>query len=169
MRLPRKLQNMNLFSEAESFIGEVGTVTLPKLTRKTDEWRGGGMNAPVEAAMGMEVLTCDHSYGGYMLPLIKQFGITDVDGVGLRFRGAYQRGDSGAVDAVEIVMRGFHKEIDRGDSKPGDDTDFKVVSSLSYYKEIVNGLTVVEIDVLNMIEIIDGVDRLADQRTALGA
>jgi phage tail tube protein FII len=40
MGLPRTLQNLMLFNEGQSYMGEVKTVTIPTLTRKLDEWRG---------------------------------------------------------------------------------------------------------------------------------
>ncbi|MGH6997245.1 MAG: phage major tail tube protein, partial [Phenylobacterium sp.] len=80
----------------------------------------------------------------------------------------YQRPDTGAVDAVEIVMRGQHEEIDMGDAEQGEDADFKVKSPLSYYKYVMNGRTEIEIDLLNMVMVVDGQDRLAVHRAALG-
>ena len=168
MALPRKLKNFNLFNDGISFIGVAAEVVLPKLTRKVEEFRGAGMNAPVDADMGMEKLEVEHTYAGINRDVFNQFGITRADGVLLRFSGAYQRDDTGEVDAVEVVMRGRHTEIDGGSSKAGDDTEFKVKSSLSYYKLTINGETVIEIDILNMIEIVNGDDRLADQRRAIG-
>ncbi len=87
----------------------------------------------------------------------------------LRFAGAYQRDDTGEVDAIEVVVRGRHQEIDQGKAKPGDDTEFKFKTVASYYKVSINGAVLVEIDIVNMIEIVNGVDRLADQRRAIGA
>lgn len=168
MALPRKLKNFNLFNDGETFIGVAAEVVLPKLTRQMEEYRGGGMNAPIDADMGMQKLTVEHTYGGIVRQLFTQYGISRADGVLLRFAGAYQRDDTGEVDAVEVVMRGRHSEIDPGNSKSGEDTVFKVTSSLSYYKLTINGQTVVEIDVMNMVEIVDGEDRLAQQRTAIG-
>ena len=86
----------------------------------------------------------------------------------LRFAGAYQRDDTGAVDAVEVVVRGRHEEIDMGDAKPGDDTEFTVKTAVSYYKLSINGVVEIEIDLVNMIEVAGGVDRLAEQRRAIG-
>jgi len=168
MALPRKLKNFNLFVDGVSFAGVADEITLPKLTRKTEEFRGGGMNAPVDSDLGMEKLTAEHKYGGIMREIYAQFGIAKVDGVLLRFAGAYQRDDTEEVAAVEVVMRGRHTEIDPGSSKAGDDTEFNVTSSLSYYKLTWDGEVLIEIDVLNMIEIVDGVDRLAEQRAAIG-
>lgn len=168
MALPRKLKNFNVFNDGLTFIGVVTEVVLPKLTRKMEEMRNGGMNGPVDADLGIEKLTAEHTYGGLVREVFNQFGISRVDGVLLRFAGAYQRDDTGEVDAVEVVMRGRHSEIDGGTSKAGDDTAFKVTSTLSYYKLTINGETVVEIDLLNMVEMVNGEDRLAEQRTAIG-
>ena len=44
MALPRKLKYLNLFNDGLSYMGVVQSVTLPKLTRKLENYRGGGMN-----------------------------------------------------------------------------------------------------------------------------
>ena len=38
----------------------------------------------------------------------------------------------------------------------------------TYYKVIVDGETVIEIDTVNMVEIVDGVDMMAEHRAAIG-
>lgn len=169
MALPRKLKNMNLFNDGVTYLGQVGEVTLPKLTRKMEEWRGGGMNAPIKIDQGMEGLELEAVCGGIMRDVFGQFGIARHDGVMLRFAGAYQRDDTGQVDAVEVVVRGRHEEIDPGKAKAGDDTEFKFKITASYYKLVMNGETLVEIDVVNMVENVGGVDRLLEQRIAIGA
>nr|BFE89957.1 hypothetical protein GCM10020185_04930 [Pseudomonas brassicacearum subsp. brassicacearum] len=52
--IPETLANLNLFADGVSFQGDVPSLTLPKLTLKMEEHRGGGMDAPVELDMGME-------------------------------------------------------------------------------------------------------------------
>ncbi|MDF7203360.1 phage major tail tube protein [Escherichia coli] len=69
---------------------------------------------------------------------------------------------------MEIVVRGRHTEIDFGNAKAGSKDPFKVKSSLSYYKLSVNGEDWIEIDHVNFIERVFGVDRLAEQRKAIG-
>jgi len=168
MALPRKLKNYNVFQDGESHIGEVEEFTLPKLTRKLEEYRAGGMNGPVEIDQGNEKMELESTYGGIMRGIFKQYGITRVDGVLLRFAGAYQREDTEQTDAVEVVVRGRHVELDMGNAKVGDNSQFKVKSSLSYYKLTVNGEVWCEIDHVNFIEVVFGVDRLAEQRRAMG-
>jgi len=168
MALPRKLKLFNLFLNGENFVGQVTEVTLPKLSRKMEGYRGGGMNGEVDVDLGMEKLEMSFTCGGMMREILLSFGAATHDAELLRFAGAYQREDSEEVDAVEVTVRGRHKEIDMGDAKSGDDTEFKVSSSLSYYKFEMNGETLIEIDVVNMIENIGGMDRLAKFRAAIG-
>lgn len=170
MGLPNKLKNLNLFNEGNSYLGQVKSITLPKLARKTEDYRGGGMNGTVKVDMGMsdDGLVLESTFGGLELIALRQFGIAKIDGVYLRYAGAYQRDDTGAVSAVEIVLRGRHEEIDMGDAEPGEDTEHKVVTNCTYYKLTVDGNVEAEIDLLGFIETIDGEDRLAEQRKAIG-
>lgn len=170
MALPRKLKNMNLFNDAESLVGEVAECTLPKIGRNMENFRGGGMNGPVAIDQGMSDDSIDFEWkvGGLNLTSIRQYGITSASGVLLRFAGAYQQDDTGAITAVEAVLRGRHEEIDMGTQKPGDDTEQTIKTKWTYYKLTVDGKVEVEIDVLAMKEIVNGVDRLEAQRKACG-
>lgn len=168
MTLPRKLKNMTLFNDGQSYLGEVASVTLPNLARQMEEWRGGGMDGPVKIDMGQQALELEWKCGGFMRDVCRQYGVTTVAGVMLRFVGAYQNDQTGTVDQVEIVVRGRHEEISPGEAKPGDDTEFGAKTACAYYKLSVNGETDVEIDLLNMVFISGGVDRLAEIRNALG-
>lgn len=167
MALPRKLKNFNIYIDGESYAGVAAEVVLPKLTRKTEEFRGGGMNGAVESDMGMDAMSMEFTVG-MDVRIYRQFGVTKTDGVGLRFVGAYQREDSAEVTSVEFSVRGRFKEIDPGSAKAGEDAPVKVVAALSYIKLTVDGAVEVEIDVMNFVEVIGGVDRLAEQRAALG-
>lgn len=170
MAMPRKLKNMNLFNDANSYLGVAKSVTPPKLARKMEGYRGGGMNGSVKADLGMsdDGIQIEWTLGGLDLIAIRQWGATKADGVPLRWVGAYQQDDTGETVAVEIVVRGRHEEIDMGDAAPGEDTEHKISTTCSYYKLIVNGNEEIEIDLLNFIEKVNGVDMLEAQRKALG-
>lgn len=168
MAFPTKLKQLIVFNEAQAFIAETVSVTPPKLTRKMEEYRGGGMNRPVKIDMGGEPLEMEATYGGPMRAVLLQYGMLGVGGVYQRFAGAFENDDTGDVDQIEIITRGRHEEIDMGEWKPGDDSEFKVKSNLSYYKLTWNGVVLIEIDVLGMVEMMGGVDRMAPHRQALG-
>jgi len=71
-------------------------------------------------------------------------------------------GPSGLSAAIRI------KQLDPGTSQSGNKTSLKVMMTLTYYKLQHGSRVVQEIDAVNMIHVIDGVDRLAQQRAALG-
>ena len=170
MAMPRKLKNFNIFNDANSYQGIAKNITLPALARKMEAYRGGGMNGPVKADLGLsdDGIQVEWTLGGWDLLAIRQWGATSASAVALRFTGAVQQDDTGATQAVEVVMRGRHEEIDFGSAEPGGDTEHSITTTCTYYKLTVDGEVLVEIDIFNMVEIVNGEDILADQRAALG-
>lgn len=168
MSMPSKLKNLNLFNDGESYLGQVTEFKLPTLTRKMEEYRAGGMLGPIDVDLGQEKIEAEWKCGGLMRQVLRQYGAIRHNAVQLRFAGAYQSEDSEAVDAVEIVLRGRHSEVDAGTGKVGDDTEFSVKTSVSYYKLSINGRTEIEIDMVGMVFVVDGVDLQAAQRRAIG-
>lgn len=168
MALPKKLKNFALFVDGESYAGEVTEVTLPKLTRKTEDFQAGGMSGPIKSNMGMEGLELQWKSAGYLRSLLAQWGISTTSGVLLRFAGALQSDDANGIDSLEVVVRGYHSEMDFGTAKAGDPTEIQITSTLSYYRLSLNGQVIIEIDFPNMIEIVDGQDLMADTRAAIG-
>lgn len=168
MGLPSKLKNFRLYNDGNNYQGIVGEFTQPKIALQMEEWRGGGMLGPVKIDMGLQLMEAEFTNGGLVKQVMRQFGSTSVDGVLLRLVGAYQSDDTGNVDQVELVMRGRLEELDMGNAKAGEDTEHKVKVPLAYYKIAVNGRTEIEIDMLNSVFIVDGVDRYAEIRNALG-
>ncbi|WP_411386984.1 phage major tail tube protein [Pseudomonas sp. MPB03] len=165
--IPETLANLNLFVDGVSFQGDVPSLTLPKLTLKMEEHRGGGMDAPVELDMGMEKQEANFTTTGVRRESLKFFGLADGTAFNGTFRGAY-KGLKGKVTPVIVTLRGTLKEVDMGDWKPGDKAEIKHSIGLTYYKLEVDGRTVYEIDPIGMRRVINGVDQLAAQRSALG-
>lgn len=168
MALPNSLKNYNVFADGISYMGVVEEVKLPKLSRKMEAFRGGGMDGEVDIDLGQEKLEIEQTLGGFMVEVYKSFGVTKASGVLLRFAGAYQRDDTGTVQAVEVVVRGRHAEIDPGSAKGGDKNTTTVKSTLTYYKLTVDGQDIIEIDIPGFLFKVNGVDMLAEQRKAIG-
>lgn len=168
MALPNQLKNFNVFADGVSLMGVIEEVGLPKLSRKLETFQGGGMVAPLDIDLGMEKLELELTSGGFVIDQVKQFGLGKANGALVRYAGAYQRDDTGAVQAVEIVCRGRHAEIDAGSAKGGDKNSTTVKSSLSYYKLTVDSKDVIEIDLPGFIFKVDGADMLEAQRKAIG-
>ncbi|AGL83830.1 phage major tail tube protein [Pseudomonas protegens] len=170
MAMPRKLKNLNLFNDGNSYLGVVKSVTLPPLGRKMEAYRGGGMNGSVKADLGFsdDGIQFEWKTGGIDLIALRQFGSVNASGIMLRFSGAFQQDDTGDVSTVEVVVRGRHETIEMGDASPGEDTEHSITTTCSYYKLTVDNEDIIEIDLLNFIEKVNGVDMLEKQRQALG-
>lgn len=170
MALPSKLKLSNLYNEGNSYLGQTGEVTLPKLGRKFENWRGGGMNGNVKVDLGLSDDSIEMTWklGGIDKLVLRQFGAATVGAIGLRFAGSYQRDDTGETNAVEIVVRGRHEEIDFGNVKPGDDTEITVKTIWSYYKLTIDGVVEIEIDITGIKEKVGGVDILEKHRANIG-
>ncbi|ELD0616756.1 phage tail protein [Escherichia coli] len=67
MAMPRKLKLMNVFLNGYSYQGVAKSVTLPKLTRKLENYRGAGMNgsAPVDLGLDDDALSMEWALGGF--------------------------------------------------------------------------------------------------------
>lgn len=169
MALPKKLKNFNQFLDGVGFAGRATEIALPKLARKVEDYQAGGMPGPIEIDMGQEKLETEVTLAEFSRAMLETYGILSADGVSQRFRGAaVSDGTTSETDAIEIVMRGRWREIDMGTVKAGENTEMKLAGSLTYYKYVLNGEDIIEIDMLNMTLKVGGVDRLAEQREALG-
>jgi P2 family phage contractile tail tube protein len=168
MGMQRVLKDSMMFNEGFAYMGDAKTVALPTLTRKMEETRGGGMSGPLKMDMGMEAMSMGVTFGAPMRDILRQWGTPTVDGVYVRFAGNYQADDTADVDHVEVIARGRWGELDFGDQQTGEAGEFGTTFEIAYYKLVWNGRVEVEIDFLNMIEMIDGVDRLAERRALLG-
>ena len=170
MALPRKVKYLNLFNDGINWIGIVESVTLPKLTQKFEKYRGGGMPGAVDISLGLDdgALDTEFTIGGTEALLFKQMGTVTADGVMLRFTASIQRDDTGEIQALELVTRGRHKELDSGEFKQGDSSTTKVSSTNTYAKLTIDGEVIYEADLINMIWIVDGKDLLEEHRAAIG-
>lgn len=164
--LPRYLKNWSVFIDGRGLIGIAEEVELPKLAVKTEEYRGGGMDAPVELDLGMEKLECKLTIADYNADVIKLFGLLSAN-TQITLRGSYHRQGEGEIGGV-IRLRGGIKEIDRDKWKAGDRSKLMLSASCNLYEEEINGEQVVKIDVQNMERIIGGIDQLEQTRANLG-
>lgn len=166
-RLPSVLKMMGVFVNGESYVGDALTVTLPKLTRKVETFTLG--SGDIELDMGQEPIVIEHTYMGMCPPeILNGYGAPGLGREMVRWVGGYQNQDDGTNQAHEIVAVGSHKEIDPGDQKTGEKTETKVQTTCTYFKLSVNGQVRMEIDLLDQIFLVNGVDRYAELRQLVG-
>jgi P2 family phage contractile tail tube protein len=168
MALPHTLRMFNVFVNGASFVDQALELKLPKIAMKTEEYTGAGMLGPVKLLKAIEAMEIEHTYNGPIREIVADFGAEKHDASLLRFMGSYSEEGTGTDRAVEIIVRGRHNEFDPGDAKGGENGNWKVKSDLTYYKQVVDGEEWLEIDVVNKIFRVMGVDRLAAHRRNIG-
>ena len=161
------LRNLNLFVDGRGYAGTVDEVSLPSLTVMMEEHRAGGMDAPAEIDMGLERLECSWQTSAIDAEILRRWGLAPGRQIPVTFRGALESED-GTVTAVEARIRGAIKTIDWGAWSPGKKAPLTCTMAVRYYRYSHGGELLHQIDVDRMIRIVDGVDRLAEQRAALG-
>ena len=118
--------------------------------------------------MGLDKFEVEMKSAGLADRLLAKFGRVGVASTLMRFVGAYQEDVEGAASPAELVVRGKIPEIDPGTAKAGDKTEWSTKMTCTYVKWTVSGRVLVEIDWLNCIYIVDGEDRYAEIRAAMG-
>jgi len=161
----QQLKNFNLYVDGRGYAGNADEVTLPNLAILGEDYRAGGMDAPIEIDMGMEKLEASFTISKWDAPIEKLFRSTGF--IGLTFRGAIVDLD-GTTRAGVIKMLGKIHGIERGAVSPGSRVANTYRVPLVAYSYSLDGETLHDIDVRNMKCIINGVDRLAAQRKAIG-
>lgn len=161
------LKNLNLFVDGRGYAGQIDEYNPPDLSIQVEDYRGGGMDAPVALDMGQEGLETSFALIAYDADVLALWGVAEGETVPFTARGALESYD-GTVKPVAHYMRGKIVTLARGTWAPGQKPSLTVTMRLDYYKEEHNGIVTHEIDVVNMVRVVNGVDRLAAQRAALG-
>lgn len=167
MKLPLILKGQNIFIDGENLHGLVGDIERPKITQKMEEYRAAGMIAPVSIFHGLEKLSMSITIGGYGSDVLKMMG-GKIDGKAIRYSGSAEREDE--VGYVRVVGEGSGRitEADPGTDSQGDNGETKFNIELIRYKEIVGGVVVIDIDVLQNKYIVNGTDMYKDFNKGLG-
>ena len=162
------VNRFNAYKSGKELVGVAGELTLPEVTNLTDTMEGAGtggnMDVPVVGLiedMEMEI--------AFMSLCNDIFSIMDpTEATDLTLNGAIQGTDAGtgAVGYVpaSISVRGIMKKFTPGSMKAGAKMSSSVTLGLSYYKIVLDGKTMMEIDRLNGVFIINGKDILEKVR-----
>lgn len=170
MALPSVLKAMNLSVDGVSHLAIVDEFTPAKLARKLESYRSGGMQGGVSIDLGFDdgALDVEFTLGGYEASLVKKLSTGKIDGVQLRFAGAFQDDSTTKYTGVEVVVRGRLADRDLGTLKVGEKGQQKHKFLTTYYREDINGQTAIEVDLINNIYTVDGKDLMAEIRQILG-
>ena len=162
------INRFNAYKSGNKLIGVAGELTMPEVTNLTDTMEGAGtggnMDIPVVGLiedMELEV--------AFMSLCEDVFSVMDpTETADLSFNGALQGTDpgTGAVkyQQLAISVRGIVKKFTPGTLKAGAKMDSRVTLGLSYFKVVIDGKVMLEIDRFNGVYTINGRDVRAEVR-----
>lgn len=162
------INRFNAYKNGKQLIGVAGELTLPEITNLTDSMEGAGtggnMDIPVVGLVDdMEIEIA------FMSLCEDVFSIMDpTESASITLNGALQGSDTGTGSVgyqnISITVRGLLKKFAPGTMKSGAKMGSSVTLGLSYYKVVLNGKTMIEIDRFNGVYTINGKDVLREVR-----
>lgn len=168
MKIPQVVNRYNLYRGGGKLVGLTGEVELPAITMLTDTLEGAGTGGNMDVPVIGLTENMDIQIP-FMCLSKDMFGLANPnEAADLTLRGAIQGTDpaTGKVTyvSVAISVRGTVKEITPGTVKAGGRMESSVTLALSYYKIALDEETVLEIDKLNSVFVVNGKDVLKEVR-----
>lgn len=159
------LKHFNLYVDGRGYAGEIDELQLPSLSLVEEEHRAGGMDAPIGIDLGMEKLEASFTLASAAKEALTRFGLSGE--TGFTARGSLESHD-GTKEAVTATMRGRVRSVEPSGWQGGQKATWAYNLSLTYFRLEIGGRVIYEIDAVNMVRIIDGVDQLAEHRANIG-
>ena len=162
--LPEAINQFNVYSNGNRLLGVSGEVSLPSLTELTTTIDGPGFLGEIDTPnVGL--------FGGmeqeipFRVLYYSAINLLATPGMKLlTLRGAIQtssREGDVAFKPVRVVFGGRKKELSLGKFKQGESMDSSIKLELTYFLYELGGVKCIELDKLNGIYKVYGVDQLA--------
>lgn len=170
MKMPDKIVNYKVYKDGKDLLG-TADVQLPDIEALSETIKGAGIAGEVELPVighfsAMNLTINWRTITGNLIELAEQRAHS------LDFRVAQQGYDTGkgilTTNAVKHVVKAIPKKLTIGKLEAGATADAGNEFSVTYYKMMIDGKVMIEIDPFNYICIINGVDYLKDVRNNLG-
>lgn len=167
-QLPAVLKNFNVFVDGDSYAGTAKTIELPEIVKKTEDYRGAGMIGDIALDMGFEKLEATITFTGVDRRHFAQLAKCSVNDLPIRFIGAYERQDTCQHVTREIYMRGSLTSLPLGEMELGSLNEQELGYHVTYIKINDDGENFLEIDLVNGVCVIAGIDKTAEINGLLG-
>lgn len=162
--------NFMVYENAVEYYG-MAEVTLPEISHITNEVKGAGISGTFESVVlgHLEAMTLTLNFRTLVQDAIAMLEPRDHQ---IDLRVAQQDKDTASgqtkVVALKHVFVVKPKKLNPGKVAPASAADASGEYAVTYWAAYIDGKKVLEIDIQNFIYYVNGVDYLADVRTALG-
>lgn len=165
--IPEKINEYNVYLDGTKMIGVAASSTLPEVNMKTSTVEGVGVGGELDSpTIGQfESMEQEVQFNTLYSSAIDMLNPLTV--VNLTFRAAqqvYDKTGGYSFKSLRIVEMGRVKKFNPGKIEKGEGMEATVTLELTYVMVEVDGTQLLEIDKLNGVYKVNGVDMLADVR-----
>ena len=164
--IPEVINNFNVYNDnSKKLVGVTSEVTLPDFSSMTATLDGAGflgeMDVPVPGHFGS--MEQEIPFKNLYTDIFSLFKVGAT--VALTLRGSMQilNSSSGSMSYVplKISFKGYTKKLTPGKVKSASTMDSSITLELSYIHIEINNVSMLKLDKLNNVFVIDGKDQLA--------
>lgn len=167
--IPEKINEYNVYLDGSKMIGVASSHTLPEVNMQTSTVSGMGVNGEVDSPTLGQFESMEQEIQFNTLYSSAVDMLNPMNAINLTFRAAQQvydksTGGGYAFKSLRIVEMGRVKKFKPGKIEKAESMEATITLELTYLLVEVDGVVVMEIDKLNQVYNVNGVDMLADVR-----
>lgn len=170
MKVENGVTNFAVYEDATEYYG-MAEVTLPEISSITEEVKGAGISGTFNGAFvgHIEAMTLTLNFRSVTKAAIR---LLEPRNHQIDLRASQQVWDSGAgrfkQSHVKHVLMVTPTKYSPGKLAPASPAEASGEYAVTYFATYIDGVKIMEIDILNFIFFVNGVDYLEDVRKALG-
>lgn len=168
--IPEKINEYNAYLDGTKMIGIAAASTLPEVNMQTSTVSGVGVNGEIDSPTLGQFESMEQEVQFNTLYSSAVDMLSPLKTVNLTFRAAQQVYDKGTgggyvFKSLRIVEMGRVKKFNPGKIEKAESMEASVTLEVTYLLVEVDGSVLLEIDKLNQVYNVNGVDMLADVRS----
>lgn len=168
--IPEKINDYNAYLDGTKMIGMAASVSLPPIKTKTSTVSGVGVNGDLDSPTIGQFESMEQEIQFNTLYSSAVDMLSPLSTVNLTLRAAqqvYDKTGGYAFKGLRVVEMGRVKSFEPGKVEKGEGMEAKVILELTYIMIEVDGNQIVEIDKLNGVYKVNGVDMLAGVKSLI--
>lgn len=165
--VPEKINDANIYLAGNKMIGVTAELELPEVKQKSGTVDGMGISGEIDSPTIGQFESMEQTINFNTLYSSARDMLSPLKTVELTIRAAqqvYDKEGGYTFKSLRVVERGRVKNFKPGKVKKAETMDASVTIELTYLLIEVDGVVMIEIDKLNGVYIVDGVDMLAEVR-----
>jgi P2 family phage contractile tail tube protein len=161
------LRKFIVWADGFGKLGEGENCKLPVMEVTTEDFRGGGMDTPLKIDLGTTPLVMEFKLSSFDPQVYNLWGLYPGQEKQFTIRGSLAHNDGSPFAAIAGCAGNLQK-VEADNFEPNRKVLHTFTVNLSYYKLTIGDRPVYEIDVINAVRMVNGVDQLRPDRVSLG-